>query len=248
MRAKIKAVREGPKQITKAMIDAAWRRRAAGHRLVISDAECRGLALIVNATGMAWSYSYKPRGMDPTTGKRFASQSVTIGNQKTHSPDGARAAANILKGQAKAGVDPAAERKAKIAADADRRGRTMVRLVAEFIKAIPQRSKLRGRGIISAKHAAEEISHVKAAVAAMGASDKPVADIGAGDLRLLLRADPEHPNAARHRFGAISRFFDWCLDEGVLKANPCTMIAKDRRPKAPASRAEYLDMEGLATL
>jgi integrase len=244
----MKVLREGPIKLTRANVDAAWRRRASGQRLVLSDATCRGLALVVNATSMAWSYSYKPRGVDAGTSRRFASRSVTIGNPQTHSPEAARDAANVLKGQAKAGGDPAADRKAKIAAAADRRGCTMDRLAADYIQAVPTRSKLRGGGRISVKHASEEISNVKAAVVAMRAGGKPVFDVDAADLRLLLRADSEHPNAARHRFGAISRFFDWCQDEGVLKVNPCSMIAKARRPKAPASRSEYLEPNDLARL
>lgn len=104
------------------------------------------------------------------------------------------------------------------------------------------------RCIIANAIPSEEISHTKAAVVVMRAGNKPVSDIDAADLRLLLRADPEHPNAARHRFGAISRFFDWCQDEGLLKVNPCSMIAKARRPKAPASRSEFLKPAELARL
>ena len=110
----MRIIREGPTKITRSTIDAAWRRRAAGLRTVIGDFECRGLALIVNATSMSWVYSYKPRGVDPSTGKRFATKSITIGNPETHSPDHARTAANELKGRAKAGFDPAADRKAGI--------------------------------------------------------------------------------------------------------------------------------------
>jgi integrase len=244
----MKILREGPRKLTKTTVEAAWRRRDSGQRLVLSDVECRGLALIVNTNSMAWTYSYKPRGVDAATGKRFASRSVTIGNPETHSPEAARAAANALKGQAKAGGDPAADRRAKIAARAERLGRTTGRLLADYIKTIAMRPKLRGSGRISAKHASEEISHTKAAVAAMRVGNKAVSDIDAADLRLLLRADPEHPNAARHRFGAISRFFDWCQDEGLLKVNPCSMIAKARRPRAPVSRSEYLKLDQLARL
>jgi hypothetical protein len=244
----MKVLREGPLKLTKATVDAAWRRRASGQRLVLSDVVCRGLALIVNPNSMTWTYSYKPRGVDPATRKRFPSRSVTIGNQETHSPEGARAAANVLKGQAKAGLDPAAERKARIAVGAERQGRTMDRLVTEYIKAIPTRPKLRGGGTISPKHASEEISHVRAAMRVMRAGNKPVSDIDAADVRRLLHADPDHPNAARHRFGSVSRFFDWCQDEALSKVDPCSTIAKARRPKAPASRSEYLKLPDLARL
>ena len=206
--AAMRIIREGPTKITRPTIDSAWRRRAAGLRIVIGDFECRGLALIVNATSMSWVYSYKPRGVDPSTCKRFATKSLTIGNPETHSPDHARTAANELKGRAKAGFDPAADRKAEIEQAADRRGRTVERLVADYARVLPSRRRLRGPGLIKNSFAKEEISHVRAAVMAMGAGRKPIKEVDVADIRRLLRADPEHPNAARHRFAAIRRFFD----------------------------------------
>ena len=53
--------RQGPVKITRAAVDGAWRKRAPAQRTIISDAECRGLALVVNATSMAWRFEYKPR-------------------------------------------------------------------------------------------------------------------------------------------------------------------------------------------
>ena len=244
----MRIIREGPTKITRPTIDSAWRRRAAGLRTVIGDFECRGLALIVNATSMSWVYTYKPRGVDPSTGKRFATKSVTIGNPETHSPDHARTAANELKGKAKAGFDPATDRKAGIEEAADRRGRTVDRLIVEYARVLPSRRRLRGPGVISSSFAKEEISHARAAVVTMGAGRKPIKDVDVADIRRLLRADPEYPNAARHRFAAIRRFFDWCHDEGMLLTNPCALIAKTRRPRAPASRAHCLSMPELAAL
>jgi Arm DNA-binding domain len=244
----MRIIREGPTKITRSAIDAAWRRRGAGVRTVIGDFECRGLALIVNATSMSWVYSYKPRGVDPSTRKRFATKSITIGNPETHSPDNARTAANELKGRAKAGFDPAADRQAGINEAAERLGRTVDRLVAEYAPVLPCRRRLRGPGLISSSFAKEEISHVRAAVMAMGAARKPIKDVDVADIRRLLRADPEHPNAARHRFAAIRRFFDWCHDEGMLLTNPCALIAKARRPRTPASRAHCLSTAELAAL
>lgn len=244
----LQVTREGPVRITKATVDAAWRRRAPGRRTTVADAECRGLALVVNAGSMAWTYSYKPRGTDATTGKRFASRSVTIGNPETHSPDAARAAARKLKGQAAAGADPAAARKAAIARDAERRGRTASRLLEEYAAALPKRPKLRGSGLPSPKHVKEEIAQAKAAVAAMKAGDKPVAEIGAGDLRALLKASGAMPATAKARFGAISRFFDWCQDEAFVAANPCLLVAKARRPRGAAARKHHLTPADLAKL
>ena len=116
--------RRGPLKITRVVIDAAWRGRAPSQRTIIGDLECRGLALVINATSMAWRFEYKPRGIDPHTGKRFASRSMVLGNPASLSPDAARDAANKLKGEAKAGADPAAQKKAKLADDARKRAGT----------------------------------------------------------------------------------------------------------------------------
>lgn len=244
----MRVLREGPAKITKATVEAAWKRRAADQRLMIGDAACPGLALVVNPTGMAWRFDYKPRGIDPMTGKRFATRSVTIGNPETHSPDDARAAANALKGQAKAGRDPAAERRAHVAAAAERRGRTMERLVEEYAKALPKRQKLRGAGRASADYVAREIGRVKAAMADMKAAARPVADLTDKDVRQLLRVTADQPGAARHRFGALSRFFDWCQDERLIPLNPCLIIGKDKRPKPIPARQHHLKPAELAAL
>ena len=47
------------------------------------------------------------------TGRRWPNKTLTLGNPATHSPDDARIEANRIKGQAAAGADPAAEKKAQ---------------------------------------------------------------------------------------------------------------------------------------
>lgn len=244
----MRVLREGPVKITKAAIEKADRRRAPGQRLVIGDAECRGLALVVNPTGMTWRFDYKPRGIDPATGRRFASQSVTIGTPASHSVEDARTAANTMKGHAKAGVDLAAERRAKVAAGIVQRSRTMERLAEDYANALPKRARMRGAGRLSPDYIVAETARVRAAIADMKAGGKGVEEIGATDLRALLRANADQPGAARHRFGAINRFFDWCRDEGLIAANPCSTIGRERRPKPIPARQEYLKLDALAHL
>jgi integrase len=38
----------------------------------------------------------------------------------------------------------------------------------------------------------------------------------------------------------LSRFFDWCQDEGFITLNPCTLVAKARRPRAVAARQHHM--------
>src|SRR5471030_52802 len=130
---------EGLTKITKATIDAAWRRRVASNRLIIRDKDCRGLALIVNATSMVWSYAYRSRGTNPLTQQRWPNRTVTLGNPATHSPDDARDEANRIKGQAAAGADPAAEEKARVQAERRKRSTTLGSLCEEYARGLPRR-------------------------------------------------------------------------------------------------------------
>jgi integrase len=244
----VKIVSEGPARITKATIEAAWKRRAQRTRLVIRDDECRGLALVVNATTMSWVVAYKPRGVDPITGSRFPTRSVTIGGPATHAPDQARSEANRLKDRAKGGADPAQEKRAKQAADVIRRAMTVSRLVEAYALDLPKRPKMRGAGLPSPAYVAAEIAQLKAAVASMKASDGHPTDISAARVRALVKAEGARPALARHRFGAMSRFLDWCMDEGHVPLNVCVTIGKDKRPRPPAPRSRYLSAEQVAVI
>lgn len=236
---------EGPVKITKTTIESAWRRRRKDHRLIIRDKERRGLALIVNATSMAWVYAYRPRGTDPVTGYRWPNKTVTIGSPGSHSIEVARNEANQIRGRAQAGGDPAAERKAEAEEARRKRGATLGRLMQSYQRALPKRVKMRGAGLPSPAYVAEELAQVRLALEDMGAERTPVAELTEADVRKLLA---DGAGVARKRFGALSRFLDWCHDAGHIKANPCTQIARARRPKALQPRVHYLTPEQLARL
>lgn len=240
---------EGPVKITKATIDAVWRRRAPDHRLIVRDKDCRGLALIVNSTAMTWSYAYRPRGTNPLTERRCPNRTVTLGNPATHSPDDARTAANRIKGQAAAGADPAADRKAKAEAVRRERSATLGRLAEGYRLALPKRPKMRGNGLLSPRYVAEELAQLRLALADMECDNLPAADLGMAEVRRLLnRAAVVGVASPCARFGALSRFLDWCQDAGHIQANPCALIARARRPRAPQARSHYLTPAELARL
>lgn len=241
-------ISEGPTKITKATIDAMWRRRKPGHRLIVRDKDCRGLALIVNRTTMAWSYAYRPRGTDPVTGRRWPNRTVTLGNPASHSPDDARAEANRIKGQAVAGGDPAAEKKARAADERRKRGSTLQRLLDDYASALPHRPKMRGSGLPSPDYVADEVAQARLALADMEAADMPATSLGTAEVRRLIDGTAEHPASPRVRFGSLSRFLDWCQDAGHIQANPCALIARSRRPKAPQARSHFLTPAELARL
>jgi integrase len=246
---KLQVKRVGPVKITKAVIAAAWSRRANGKRLVFGDLECRGLALVVGATGMSWTFSYKPRGLDPITGKRFSSRSITIGNPESHSPDDARVEANKHKGASKAGIDPADKRRAEIKAAAQVRGNTIQRLLDEYAKWLPTRPKLRGEpGRLSRNHVTTEIHHVTAAIASLAAANKLATDITDAEIMKMLTLCSDHPSTARHRFGALERMFEYAQDHKWVKTNPCRLLGKGHRPLKVQGRNRHHQPHQLAAL
>jgi len=230
-------VRLGPVKISKATIEGAWRGRQPLRRTIIADAECRGLALIVNAQSMAWRFEYKPRGVDAHTGKRFPSKSIVLGNPASLSPDAARDVANKHKGEAKSGEDPAEKKKAKLAEDARKRAGTLKRLLELYAEALPKRPKMRGgEGLLSPKAVAEELMHTKAAIAGMSAMDKPAGEVAGTDVKRMLDGQQSKVATARHRYGALSRFYDWAVEEQHVATNPCGQVVKRLRPRPPKSR------------
>ena len=239
---------EGPVRVTKATADAAWRRRRPGLRLTIRDAECRGLALVVNPTGMTWTVSYKPRGVDAGTGKRPATREVMLGSPATHSPEQARAAANKVKGEAKGGADPAKDRRAALARAVRERAATFGRLVEDYTAALPHRPKMRGTGTLSPRALEEETRNIRAVVATMRLGERSVSDVSEADIRGLLTKEAKRPATARYRFGALSRFLDWCRDEGLIALNPCLAVGKNRRPRPAKPRTHHLSLPDLAML
>jgi integrase len=244
----MRVVSEGPVRITKATIDAAWRRRSSDIRLVVRDKDCRGLALIVNATSMAWSYAYRPRGTNPRTGGRWPNRTVALGNPATHSPDDARAATNRIKGQVLSGGDPAADRKAQAEAERWRQGITLGRLATDYARAFARRPKVHGYGSPSPKYVASELAQLRLALEAMNAAELPAPSLTEAMLRQLLNTPTGQGSIAGKRFGAMSRFMDWCQEAGYVPTNPCSMVPRTRRPRRPQPRSHYLSLDELARL
>ena len=236
----MRIVSEGLTKIKKATIEAAWRRRTPYQRCIIRDQDCRGLALIVNPSAMTWSFAYRPRGTDPRTGRRWPNRTLTLGNPATHSPDDARAEAYRIKGQTAAGVDPVAEKKARNIEERRKRGAILQHLADDYAVALPHRPKMRDTGYPSPGYVADELSQLRRALAQMGVMHMPATDLSVAEVRQLLDGGVTSTAMLRARFGALSRFLDWCLDLGHIQANPCSMIARSRRPRAPRARSHFL--------
>ena len=85
----------------------------------------------------------------------------------------------------------------------------------------------------------DEAAHCQKALSEMGIGHGEPAEIRAKDLRRLLEMHRERPATARHRFGAMSRFLNYLVDEEFLPINPALSISQKRKPSPPAPRQRF---------
>jgi integrase len=82
----------------------------------------------------------------------------------------------------------------------------------------------------------------------MKAGSKPASEVSAADLRALLRVSAAGSTLARQRFGAVSHFLGWCLDEGHVTASVCASIGKSTGPSRLPPAAATLTPAQVAAL
>lgn len=236
-------------RITRSTIQQVWKRRSNTERLLIRDTECGGLALIVGVRTASWMLSYKPRGNNPETGKRWASRSLIIGTIATLGPEAARAEANRLKRESQDGRDPGEARKKRIAAASVARSRTARAVLERYTDAVPHRPKLRGgTGRVSPRYAAQEATYVKKGLVLLGAFERPMAEITTAAIARMLAGLVDAPAEAWHTCGALGRFFEWACENGFAEANPVAILPRSRRPRPGPSRSTYLAPQQIALL
>lgn len=207
------------------------------------DAEVPGFGLRVLPSGRkTWVLKYWTRGDRPRQGW------ATLGTFPALSADEARKLARDARGAVEKGADPVQDRKAARRAAADAERFRIDRLVPLYAAELAVRPSMRGGGPVSARHSANELMHLRRALAEMGAEGVPAARVGAEDLAGLLRHHAARPATARARFGAVSRFLDWCRQQGAIARNPAEDIGRRQRPKPPRPRSRMVSLPDLAAL
>jgi len=224
------------KAIEKAIKD----QRAMNNRLSLADTDCKGLRLAINSRTASWTYAYRKRGFD-FGGKRFPMRTLKLGDVMTMTPTEARFEAEQVKALVRDGGDPAVERRQAQrnrlnASDADR---PLTWWLDVYV-----RSELGD----DTRHKRYEASHVRLGLAELEISEQPPASITEDHIKDLLQLHRDRPATARHRFGAMSRFLDFLQDQKVIQSSPAQGISKKRRPKPPAPKNTFYDVDVLDQL
>ena len=220
-------------KITQAVVTSCLRNRDV--RQVVKDTELRGLRLEIGPLSASWVLEYRPQGL-LEDGRRPSSKSYKFGDVHSHTPTEARVEASKLKNLIKDGQDPSVARKsATKLRQIEAARRTSVSALAEVYIA--------SYNVGTAKNITTETGALRLAITEMGVGLAEPRDVMISDVNKMLSLHSDHPSTARHRLGALKRFFDYLVEAGHADANPCERIAKRQRPKPSKPRTRYYSAE-----
>lgn len=214
------------------------RQRELGEKIILVDKD--GLRLAINARSSSWNYNYRKRGVD-YQGKRHPQRTLRIGDPVTMSPQQAKLRVAEIKAEVKNGGDPVAAMKRD--AEQERQREYQLRPLDVWLEDY----RIRVLGDIS-RHKRDEYAHAKSALAELNIKGMPPADLKSRVLRDLAVIHSDRPSTGRHRFGALSRFLDYLVDEDVIERNPARDISRRHKPKASAPRETYYSIDNLRLL
>ena len=222
----------------RAIETATKQQRELGVKITLVDPS--GLRLAINARSASWNYNYRKRGLD-YNGKRHPQRTLRLGDPKIMTANEARLRVEEIKAEVRNGGDPAAALARK--ADENQQYEFLQRPLGIWLDQYQQ--KILGD---ASKHKREEYMHAKNALNELGIQNAPPSQITGRVIREITSIYIDQPSTARHRFGALSRFLDYLVDEEVIDRNPAKDISRRYKPKTPAPRKTYYSIQQLKKL
>ena len=212
--------------------------RELGQKVILVDPS--GLRLAINARSSSWNYNYRKRGVD-YQGKRHPQRTLRIGDPITMSPQQARLRVEEIKAEVRDGGDPASSMQHN--AQEERQREYQLRPLRVWLE--DYRNRVLGD---MSRHKRDEYAHAKSALVELNIANTPPVELNARVLRELAVIHSDRPSTGRHRFGALSRFLDYLVDEDVIERNPAKDISRRHRPKPSAPRETFYSIDELRLL
>jgi integrase len=239
------------KKFTQASVHSALRRHEDGlmgpgrH----PDHEVSGLALVVGRRAARWVYSYKPHGLNSDTGTRWSTRDLTLGVPGGMSLPEARAAALEAKAKVSRGEDPHRTRMLQVEEIVAARSAQIVTIAAALDRyenaVLADPTPYKRTEVSQARKAVDAVVELKGATRGDKAS---IAAVDLASLKRWARALPARNATSRLRWGALSRFLEWCVDEEIIETNPSALVTKSRRPAAPEPRDNFASPADIAAV
>jgi integrase len=210
---------------------------------VTRDSEISGFTLIVTSRRGFWALVYQPRGINPSTGKRWGGGTrFELGDAHQISVDEARAAALAAKAMVRAGRDPHREHMAARAGVEASRSiipPTVGEALDDYAKA------LSGRSAPSEWSRRQAVHYARKAIQLMRAEILPLAAIDVRMVRLLFETMTGSQAEKYQVHGGLRRFQTWARRQGLISVNVCDALERDERPKPGKPRFHVPSLEEL---
>ena len=222
----------------KAIESAAKKQKDLSKRITLVDPS--GLRLAINTKSASWTYNYRKRGLD-FEGKRHPQRTLKLGDLISLTPQEARTKVEEIKSLVRNGQDPA-EIAAKIKTQqriAEYKGRPLKVWLEEY-----QKNVLKDKS----SYKVTENMHAFNALIELQLSNSAPDHISSKSFRDIVKIHADRPSTGKQRFGALSRFVDYLVDEEVMERNPSRDLSLRHKPKASQPRNNYFNPEQLAQL
>jgi integrase len=205
-----------------------------------------GFALHVTSKRAFWAMTYRPKGINPSTGRRWGGGvRHELGDAMLMTPEEARTAALTARLAIKLGRDPHRDRLASTANVVAQRSivpTTSGEALAAYAAALAARRQP------SATTRKKYVHYARKAVRLMKTETLPLTSIDIGAVRILIET-MNGSDAERHDvFGGLNRFLGWAHKLGLIEANPCSRFDRHERPKPGKARDHVPTVETLRTI
>jgi integrase len=210
---------------------------------VTRDSEISGFTLIVTSRRGFWALVYQPRGINPSTGKRWGGGTrFELGDAHQISVAQARAASLAAKALVRAGRDPHREHMAARAGVEASRSiipKTVGEALDDYAKA------LAARVAPSEWSRGQAVHYARKAIRMMRAETLPLAAIDVRMARLLFETMTGSQAEKYQVHSGLRRFQTWARRQGLIAANVCDALERDERPKPGKPRFNVPSLEEL---
>ena len=209
-----------------------------GRRVEIWDAQIPGFGVRVTSAGTkSFVLLYRVHGK---------ARRMTIGRYPTLSLADARIKAREALNTIDTGIDPQADTDASAEPGAHPPTRVQVRLAYRISNIIDEFVERHCRRNNRASTARETERILKSRLVAAWPT-RDIREITRRDVLKLLDeiVDAGTPSAANHALAAIRKFFNWCVERGLIEVSPCVGI---RMPSKAVSRSHVLDDDELVAV
>jgi integrase len=213
---------------------------------VIRDSEIPGLCLHVTRKRSFWALSYQPKGVNPSTGKRWGGGvRFELGDAMLMPVSEARTAALAAKAVVRAGGDPHRAAMASRASAVAERG-ILPSTIAEALDAYAAALMTRRQPSEATRRVS--IHYARKAVRLMKAESLALPAIDTCMVRLMVET-MAGSDAERHLvFRGLNRFLAWTRKQGLIERNICDELDRDERPRVGQSRNHVPSLEELRAI